>query len=460
MGNYLCCCICLKKADNEVVLEKNKKESLSLSKDLGVEKNSPLSHYYPKDFHQNVNKQSNLVDKNKANNHRNLSKTPLEDKLSMHAIEESKKKDHLAQNNEIPVVIKYSSENHDSVTNQRLKGVKVKESDFIQKANQDEHLLQNDKKNPQKIHSIANHDPSVNQRINDNKAIESIILEKDDQSKDLLQNDIKESPIMPSPENYSSEVKQIYESIKINKINIKENLDQKVPFLPLRGKSIMVIGETGTGKSAFLNLLGNTLENTEIQDIKIYFKLKKITKLSDEILAIYHEKIKTVHQSKIIYTNSISIVEIKNPVTNDSYTLIDTPGILTETDGSPDEQFIEIIKELFNVVKKVDCLIFLEKSNTETCSRTTQNTISRLEDDFNKKIGKVVPVFTFYPGSLIFNKDSVPFAKEMQTVKAFKINNLIFGYSNDDRITKADKLKKTYKSLKTKMEKIMKVVDS
>ncbi|OMJ67222.1 hypothetical protein SteCoe_35677 [Stentor coeruleus] len=450
MGNYLCCCICLNKADDEVILEKNKSQSSSSNKGPGVKIKSPPTQYYPNDFKQITIKNSNLEDKNKVKEDKDF----LEIKPSVYVIEESKEKDHLEQDNEKLLLKEYSSEKYDLVND-----IKSNDDDFLQKAYQNENLLQDDKV-PLKNVIIENHDSSVNQISNDDKTDKSNILENHDEDKLSSQNNKKEPLAKPISEDYDLEVNQINEEIKNEKVNILENINQEANFLSLRGKVIMVIGETGTGKSSILNLLGNTLENTDIKDMKIYFKLKKIPILSDEIYTINDKRVKTIHQSKIIHTNSIRIVEIKTPLTNNNFTLIDTPGILSETNGSADEQFIEIIKELLNVVKKIDCLIFLEKSNSEACSRSIEETISRLEEVFSKKVSLIVPVFTFYPGSLVFDKDNIPFTKEMKSEKTFKINNMIFGYTHEDRVSKAGKLNKIYEKLKKIMEKIMDIVDN
>ncbi|OMJ69035.1 hypothetical protein SteCoe_33346 [Stentor coeruleus] len=256
----------------------------------------------------------------------------------------------------------------------------------------------------------------------------------------------------------NQKIKKSHE-IKNSIISNQHQFDSENNFISLKGKIIMAIGETGTGKSTFLNQLANTIENKRIEDLKIYFELENFPNASVDINIIPDIIADLTFLSSVNHTKSIKIIEVKRS-SNEIYTLIDTPGIISNIDGSVDIDFVDKIKLFLSLVEKIDYIIFVEKSNANSCTKSVRNTISELNGIFLKKKCKVVPIFTFYPGTLVFNVKEIPFDENICYGHIHKLNNCIFGYSEEERIKRQDKLRNKFENSKNKVESILTKITS
>ncbi|OMJ69039.1 hypothetical protein SteCoe_33352 [Stentor coeruleus] len=270
-----------------------------------------------------------------------------------------------------------------------------------------------------------------------------------DEKEDNISIDEKEDNISIDKKEIEIDIKNYIEinNNQNNLISIKENHLKKV---------IMIIGETGTGKSSFLNELSNAIENNTIDNLKVYFKLLNFSDINKEVDVLFNDKIKFNCQSNIVHTKVSSIIRSKSSK-NIDFILIDTPGMVCERDGSIDMQFIECIEELFNFIENIDYLVFIEKSDKISCQRSIVKTISEFILRYKNKISKVLPVFSFYPGSLVFDQKNFPFPKEMCYKEIFKCNNLIFDFSDDE--WKQMPEKKSRKIYTKSQKKMMKIID-
>lgn len=230
--------------------------------------------------------------------------------------------------------------------------------------------------------------------------------------------------------------------------------------IPLKGKVILAIGQSGIGKTIFLNELANIIENNQLENLKTYFEQEKNPKISEGVKKILDERIQRKSSHKILHTKSINIIEISQHKTGRIFTLIDTPGIINEIDGTPDSQYISQMENLFKIVKKIDFLILLKSSVSQSLFKSTENTILQLSKHFDQKVARVIPVFTLCCGYFEFNKESLPFPIELISDKVFKINYMISGYIAHKKYAKPSKKQQVYEKSKRKIGKIINYMDS
>ena len=128
-----------------------------------------------------------------------------------------------------------------------------------------------------------------------------------------------------------------------------------------RSINIMVIGETGVGKSTWLHCFLNYLQGIQIEEKNRYYLFDE-KKLQEEYNRTHPDEQKSSGAS---VTDKPAIYNIKpTKVSKDPIRLIDTPGFPRFLDirgDKYDEKITDDIKELF--IKKIDylnavCIIF------------------------------------------------------------------------------------------------------
>lgn len=157
-------------------------------------------------------------------------------------------------------------------------------------------------------------------------------------------------------------------------------------------KTIIVIGETGTGKSTFLNAIVNYLEAIQIND---YFRYKIICE--------------TVTSQTHSVTQEISIYYVKDVRNGDVYRIIDTPGFGDTSGIDKDGEHVKKIENLFRTkIDEIHCVLFVMKASTNRVTAFQHYVFQSVMDIFGKDIAKnFVFVFTFSDSGKPLVLDSV-----------------------------------------------------
>eukprot|EP01084_Bolivina_argentea_P227884 384963_1 len=175
----------------------------------------------------------------------------------------------------------------------------------------------------------------------------------------------------------SSDFKYDHRTYENNDVNDDDKWDdpifKPVPKLSQIDKSkpnriVMVIGETGSGKSSFLNSIVNYLWNVKYKDPFRY----KLVHISNE---------KTESD-----TTKISSYNLAPSTLPYQLTLIDTPGFNDTRGKDKDEKTIQQIKERFTNMQQIDAIVFIIKSSANRLTPTQLYIFDRVFGIFAKDI--------------------------------------------------------------------------
>ena len=140
--------------------------------------------------------------------------------------------------------------------------------------------------------------------------------------------------------------------------------------------SILFVGQSGVGKSTYINAYLNHLLGIS-QDDNIRYKI------------IFEDKTREKDQTQS-QTDIITIYNVRSPkYGNKLFKLIDTPGAGDTRGEEEEKKFLEMYNNLFNEkIKNINCITFVIKSSENR------------ENEFQKKIIKTISGY--------FTDDSVP----------------------------------------------------
>ena len=208
-----------------------------------------------------------------------------------------------------------------------------------------------------------------------------------------------------------------------------------------RSINIMVIGETGVGKSTWLHCFLNYLQGIQIEEKNRYYLFDE-KKLQEEYNRTHPEKQKSSGAS---VTDKPAIYNIKpTKVSKDPIRLIDTAGFGDTRGEEYDKKITDDIKELFT--KKIDylnavCIIF-KATETRAHDRAKQ-ILDKLFLLFEKGIkDNIIIIFTFVddfdnvenlPAFKTLNDEKSPFRNilgPIENLPHFEFNNLAYSTNN------------------------------
>ena len=159
-----------------------------------------------------------------------------------------------------------------------------------------------------------------------------------------------------------------------------------------RSSNIMVIGETGVGKSTWLHCFINYLQGIQIEEKNRYYLFDE-KKLQDEYEKKYGKKTSgcSVTDRPAIY-NIEPTVAFNNPIR-----LIDTPGFGDVRGEKYDQNITEYINDLFtNQIETLHSIVLIFKATETRAHDRTKKVLDKLFSLFGEEIKKnIVIVFTF-----------------------------------------------------------------
>ena len=159
-----------------------------------------------------------------------------------------------------------------------------------------------------------------------------------------------------------------------------------------RSSNIMVIGETGVGKSTWLHCFINYLQGIQIEEKNRYYLFNE-KKLQDEYEKKYGKKTSgcSVTDRPAIY-NIEPTVAFNNPIR-----LIDTPGFGDVRGEEYDKNITEYINELFTYqIETLHSIVLIFKATETRAHDRTKKVLDKLFSLFGEEIKKnIVIVFTF-----------------------------------------------------------------
>ena len=244
------------------------------------------------------------------------------------------------------------------------------------------------------LNKINGNSLNINELTNDEKAIIKSLYEKD-----FSLDDILESLINPKTE----QIKKYYQSIRRPKKPIPKEL-QKIeldsqslpcflyPSKKIPGKkyyTLLLLGETDSGKTTLLDAFANYLSGIEFDDEWRY-------RLS------YENKHSTFGYSK---TNQINTYYINYDSDNKLYEeeinirIIDTPGFDYSRGILYDIKIIKQLKKLFKEIRELDYILLVTKSHIVRLSLNYRYILDRIQELFGKDIiERLILICTFSDG--------------------------------------------------------------
>eukprot|EP01083_Nonionella_stella_P174711 606488_1 len=174
-------------------------------------------------------------------------------------------------------------------------------------------------------------------------------------------------------------------------------------------RSIMVIGETGTGKTTLLNSMANHLWNVSYDD-PYRFKL-------------IYEDVQQYGDAQSV-TNHVTAYHLNPPALDYQLTVIDTPGFGDTRGLAHDQTITRQIKQCFeSKIQEIDAVCFVVRASQARLTATQKYIFNQVLSIFGKDIAKnIVILMTFADGKKppvlsALKAGNVPFTH------AFKLNN-------------------------------------
>ncbi|OMJ67218.1 hypothetical protein SteCoe_35673 [Stentor coeruleus] len=219
-------------------------------------------------------------------------------------------------------------------------------------------------------------------------------------------------------------------SIESTPLNQKQNPKNENEII------ILLIGETGAGKTALVNLIANCLENQTLdKGFKIAGKMHPNDKLNYFKKEIFEDIVHTGNE-----TMTKDVEKISFQYKNYNIMLIDSPGICCNMEGNADMEAAKIYDKL--LTKEINAIIYVQKANERYLQKSVTATLNMIKRKIEKLNIKVILLNTFYPGSVNFKSDDLVFKCD----KVFKIDNqiltMIEGKNFEKIMTKWEKCKR------------------
>ena len=283
-----------------------------------------------------------------------------------------------------------------------------------------------------------------------------VYIDEDDQEQEVpIENEIKKSlsDILDSRYLHIKKEKKIREILGqklCQKGDLEFYLFPKVQFTSLKlecASNIMIVGETGVGKSTWIHAFLNYMQGIQIEE-NIRYLLFNEKEKQEKYAKKYGEKQKGSSVTDIPEVYNIEqTVLFDNPIR-----LIDTAGFGDTRGKEFDEKITKDIQKLFenSNFQNLNAVCFVFKATDTRCHERSKDILDKLFSLFGEDIKKnIIIIFTFADSytnipalTALKNKDA-PFYKilgDIEDIPYFAFNNE--AYFSDDREAFMDKFEK------------------
>jgi len=273
-----------------------------------------------------------------------------------------------------------------------------------------------------------------------------VYIDEDDQEQEVpIENEIKKSlsDILDSRYLHIKKEKKIREILGqklYQKGDLEFYLFPKVQFTSLKlecASNIMIVGETGVGKSTWIHAFLNYMQGIQIEE-NIRYLLFNEKEKQEKYAKKYGEKQKGSSVTDIPEVYNIEqTVLFDNPIR-----LIDTAGFGDTRGKEFDEKITKDIQKLFENwnLKNLNAICIIFKASDTRCHERSKDILDKLFSLFGEDIKKnIIIIFTFADSytnipalTALKNKDA-PFYKilgDIEDIPYFAFNNQAY-FSNE-----------------------------
>lgn len=193
--------------------------------------------------------------------------------------------------------------------------------------------------------------------------------------------------------------------------------------------SVLIIGETGAGKSTLINTIVNSVLETDLENLRAAIKCEKYPKIDREFDDGLIERNDSA--TGISQTMNIHFYKVSSPLTKDkTFLIVDTPGISSSGGIDEDDENINKIIIAARTVKKFNAILFIQQYSTNRITAAFKYKVARIAEviptDFETS---VIMILSFALDEKRFLSDD---HYHFPIKNTFFINNSHFGYNKED----------------------------
>lgn len=220
---------------------------------------------------------------------------------------------------------------------------------------------------------------------------------------------------------------------------------------------ILLLGDSGSGKSSYLNLIYNCIhEHNTLDSLKIVAPSEKWPELSEPL----HNPLShfSVNSENPSFTKEIKFVQLNYPKKDKKFLFIDTPGFC-RTNENQNSETVNLILSLLQQIERLDYVFYVHRSDHTKFESSLKETLALFQPTFQSLSPKVIAIYTFIGSKLDVKHDSLPFQRDLVQKKYHTINNTTFASALEEQKS-AKKQKHNESLLQQNLSKLNSLLDS
>lgn len=222
---------------------------------------------------------------------------------------------------------------------------------------------------------------------------------------------------------------------------------------------VLVIGDSGSGKSSFINLVHNQIvENRTLDSIQILSPTVTWPEKSLIDEQVCRDSGLVIGESNSAFTREIKLVTFSIEKKNRRVLVIDTPGFCRNEDSADIETALFIVS-LMSQLPRLDTVLYVHKATETSFATSLKQTLAEFSDVLQSLQSKVIAIYTFAGSKLDVKHDSLPFPKSLVQKKYHALNNLPFSLPRET-LSEAKKLKGNQAVYEQTLGKVHSFIDS